>query len=298
MARLRALPHRTAGMHRVSTGPWRVTGSDQTFDNPTVLRGWDYAMDLTIERRITVDSPDRILVDCGLPPGTDVAGVICWHATGTKTRGTSAPLVLTGGDHVLSVELSGGELAGTLELSVRIVLMDRPVGADAITADRRGAVLWDDPRVHRVVLEGNLPRFPTAVVSFATHPFFAVDALWALGWDPDDLSRPVLGAMCLYINDDHPARRALTDDSDRHDLLAALRLDIARQMLDGALDNPDFDCESAHEDESLGAALAQLQRLVFPDTSTDDVRELRRARRSSYETRIQAVIGLATGGGT
>ena len=292
MARLRTLPYRTIQDRRISTGHWVLNAANASIEDPARMEGWDYATDITVEKSLTADPLPELLEDCGLSSSAKIAAMICWHATGTKTRGVSTPRILTDGELGLRAELPGHELSGNLELRTRIVLVDSGGSVGSITASRRGSTLWEDKRPHRVALEGNLSRFPTTVVDFHNHPHFANDALWALGWDPDDLGRPTLGAICLYLNESHPGHKRLVAPQEGEELLNVLRLDVARQMLDGAMENSDFSTDDTHSEDTLGATLAQLQQLVFHGMSTSDVRELRRTRPSTYETTIQSFIRI------
>jgi hypothetical protein len=291
MTTVLARPYRTCGDDRIRPGAWSVSYAGRDLLGPRELDGWDYAADLTVSRRVEVDH-DPMMADCDLAPDAVVALVTTWFARGTSTRGVSRPCLVEGTDALnVTTVLPGGELGGMLELTSRLVLLQPGSFGGPLTAHRVGSILWESSP-HVIALEGSLARFPISEVDFASHHAFSNGALWALGWDPSDLERPTLGAICLYINSAHPARVDLTGPAPNPTLIDALRVDISRTLIDGALDDPDYDHSEERDGESLGSVLGRLIATTFPGLDTAGVRQLRRSRRSYYESSIQAAIGI------
>jgi hypothetical protein len=110
------------------------------------------------------------------------------------------------------------------------------------------------------------------------------------------LDLPVLGGMQLLVNAGHPTvAAAITTGAEMEGaryIRDAMKFDVARALVAGALTNHEFDLESDYEEESIGAALQRLVRVAFPRRQIDELR-IRHARSpSDLEADLQAFLGL------
>ena len=103
-----------------------------------------------------------------------------------------------------------------------------------------GCVLWRSNPL-RVYIEGEGPRFPMEVIPFIDTSY-ENDAGWALMWDPSDLHLSVTAGVRLYINANHDrVKRAVSENlPEDHDIREAIRYDVARSLIYGALKNEEF----------------------------------------------------------
>jgi hypothetical protein len=146
-------------------------------------------------------------------------------------------------------------------------------------------------------LEGSGARFPIQVIDFDKAGIAAgTRGAWLLIWNPEHLEIPVLGGLRLLLNSAHPTiQRLITEGPAKPDLRAVqstLRHDIRRQMVLGAIGNPDFDRDDDYGEGTLGSALQGILDVTFGDEELDSIRGLYQKNRSEFEVRLQAKSGL------
>lgn len=290
MTRVISPPYRRPASTRVIPGAWVVAVGGDVVEGPERLRHWDYFTPLTVGRRLEVDVPG-LLDDCGLDGRAQVGAVIQWHSSSTNLRGTAGVIEIREPEVTLSLRLPGDRLGGTLRLESMVILA-APADSDVPLAPRRaGSILWSDGTA--VVLEGQSARFPIQVADFERAGIpGGPSAAWYLHWSPTDLEAPTLGSVRLMLNRQHPMMaRLVTEGAVAPELAAAqsaLRHDIARQMIDAALENADFDREAEYGPGALGTALQGLLDSTFGSEELEMIRGLRRTSPQDFEVRLQA----------
>jgi hypothetical protein len=275
----------------VKPTPWRmvVQGQDPFLAN--VLPEWEPGTDLHLVRTAVVD-PALVRRASGLPEDAVLRMGVAWHCTGTTLRGRGTVVTLpTSGEVRIPLELriQGRDLAGSLRVRSMLVLGGRLPPAP-LRARRPGTLLWED--IHDVVLEGGGARFPMEVISFSQSSWRLPNhAAWALEWDREDLELPLLGALRLYLNADHPAvSAALAKPTDPASttLIAALHHDVARQLVVGALLSDEFvERTEKWPAESVGEVIHKLLSNRFKGDSPQDLRERLRQEPSQFEATLQ-----------
>ena len=266
-----------------------------TLVDDKAAKGWDYAtpVDVVFRCEATLSELHRSVQ---LAPGSEVALILRWHATGTGLRGTGEPRRIEGGSHEVCLHLDGDSLGGTLVLNAVLILL-APASGDSgpLAPTRPGSVLWSEPK--KVILEGDGLRFPVELISFEGAGLRGPNAGWCLRWDSQDYDQAAGACLRLQFNRDHEgAAAAATNPQDPRNaaFMQALRWDIARQMILAALDDETHFDSLDWPERSLGAALVARIGTVFPGLSLDECRSLRRSNPEDFETSLQSAMGLFT----
>ncbi len=159
----------------------------------------------------------------------------------------------------------------------------------ALSPRRRGSRLWIDAK--RIRLEGEEPRFPIEVVSFAAA--FRVTAistaLWHLDWRPGDWTREFEGVVRLLVNADRPdfVDRVVAGDPAT---VQAMIGDVMSHVVERAL--ADEDCVEAiasHEEETLGGQVAAWLRPAWPGQGAAQVRGMFQTHPARVRAALQGV---------
>jgi hypothetical protein len=258
---------------------------------------WDPSVDIDVSRSVTIDM-DAFVTETGLYEGTTVRLCAGWFCDRTRTREVidhrNVEVRRTGSLHELfvRVEAPGSSLAHAVSLETRVILVARAEGSSPIAARIPGSVLWEDRNV--VDLEGLGSRFPTEWADFATS-VYPEEAAWALDWSPQDLDCSTLGAIRLLLNQKHAVVSELLRENPPSMAAKlvwdAIRVDVARQLVLGALSNDDFvNAPDAFHDGTLGATIRRMLRTYFPHDGIPTLRSLRERNPAQLETRLQASL--------
>lgn len=281
----------TANGEHIIPGPWSIGLADGSEASDGRLPNWDYFTDVLITRTVEVNLP-ALLVQTGLSGDAEVSAVLLWHSTGTNLRGGFQPVRLTGGIADVVGRLVGAELGGRLNLELRIMLSRRGSADHALAPRRIGNVVWSDN--YQVDLEGFGARFPVLPVDFAkTGVAGGRRGAWLLAVSGEDLTASALGNMCLYLNSEHPKIAlvlAAPDATSAQQYVAMIRYDVARQLLQYALQHQDFNLENDYDLDSVGHVLQQIVA-QFPHP-IDELRARLAEEPGDLEAEFQAVSGL------
>jgi hypothetical protein len=294
MTRVVSPPFTRANSDDIHPGAWTFYVGGKAVENPSVIDGWDYGTDFRVTRTVFVDVP-RVRAFCGLGPKSTLSLAISWHSSWTNLRGWSNVKAIESKETDIAIELSGGQLGGTLTLDTNLVLSAVDTARSPVAANRAGSLLWRD-RIS-VVLEGESSRFPTQLADLGRAGVSGGNrAAWFLRWNPADLESSTLGNVRLLLNREHPvvARsiEAESESGEGYAVRSALKHDIARQLLNGALENEDFDPAADYGPGTLGAALKALLNRLFPGESLASLRGFRATAPSDFEARLQAAVDL------
>jgi len=279
----------------VLLGSWVVINDTETKTLENFLSDWDPAVSLTAAIPVTIDV-QGVLDDCGLAADARMRLVTAWKSSGTFLRGCGEAVDLVSStpyhEMFIKVNVQGIKLAESLELSLQLLLLHPGSNTgNPFAPYLPGSVLAKSPP-HRVLLEGYGARFPVEVIDF-TNTRFPTDAGWCLYWEPSDLYQSVMANVRLYINSRHErVKRAVSEDRpEDFDIRDAIRYDVARTLIHGALAVDEFvDHPESYEPGTIGRAVKNMIRMYFQQI---DFRELRSNSKSEdFDAILQEKLHL------
>lgn len=290
-------PYLSCPPEAVKPEPWMHERGGLPELLPEHLVDWDPAQNLTIRRTIVVHM-DGLKSACGLGEDAEVALVVSWRSPGSGQRGIAQRRVLErkGAELACSLEamLPGPELAGTVRIITRVVLV-RPGRSDGPLAARRpGSILWEDQVA--LQLEGIGSRFPMEIVDFGAIGL-PLAAAWRLQWTRGNLNAQAMGCLVLLLNKRHKritlAASRNTPDPEAKAIWSAINLGVAREIILGALDDDSFHIPGQKfDDESVGSVALALIERAFPGESVRAVQERQRNSPDKFECDLQAAFHL------
>ncbi|HJK94263.1 MAG TPA: hypothetical protein RMH85_08810 [Polyangiaceae bacterium LLY-WYZ-15_(1-7)] len=280
--------------------PWRLLGTEDPDALKDVATQWDPSVSLGLCRSLRLDH-DRVIEETALGAGSRIRVIACWRcdATRTRTRTCKRDVVLRMGEQEaleLRIEIDGSHVASWVDLETAIVLMEAK-DARSEAAEAKGATLWRD--AVRVDLEDSSARFPVQWVDFGATRGFPQKAAWYLDWDPHQPDSSVLGGMRLYLNSGHTELKKATEGAEKHvrRMWQRIRLDVARQMMVGALQSREFmEDPGAFGGDTVGAIVRRLLGSVFSHRSPSAVRDLLATNPGRFEAQLQASLGYVEAG--
>lgn len=275
---------RTAALH----SGWKRYDGAHWVELGDALPDWDFNTDLAIAASVTLDD-DAFLAGTGVERDCSLRLVVSWRSVDFKVGATALRLDVTVAEMAdapvhLNAALLGGEIGGVIAPYTRLEL-----GADRHDetpgrATFAGSVLWQHE--HVVAVEGNVARFPVAVVDFAAAGLDR-DASWVLDV-PGELDAPVLGSLLLMINERDGALVAAVDRDPEGPLVAAVTEGVAVELLDLAVQRSDELVAEQWDDGTLGNTLAALGSRAEGGLAA--LAALREARPAAYRA---ALVGQA-----
>jgi hypothetical protein len=303
----RTFPYRSAD-GQIHAAPWYSLADGAPVGQ--FVASWDYHTVLNLHRQLQIDVTG-LLLDCGLPPSTQLAvNVRYWPSTSLIRRtATHLPLSAPGDDGkvsgTLEAQIHGHELASAVSIETSIIVQSLAGGhAEPFVARRPGSILWRDEVVIR--LEGTAGLLPVAPVSFKEQGL-PERAGWYVSLDSSDWSGAAMGNLLVLLNDDNAGIRSAVespDDPASAALLDALTVDVVCDLVGRALQDEEFPStaqSSAKPTETTTAALVHgLIRsfLAMPTESVDEaITRLRDEwQRDPSRVRAQAQNGLRFAG--
>lgn len=283
-------PYKTVTSAVVQASPWIDAGTGEPFPEAG-LGGWDPTVDLRLRRSMTIHDT-TIRREAGLGGTASIACVVAWRSPETTLRGPAWRAGVEGdGTVVAEIEVPGSMIGDRVELTTQIVLRRGGPGDARLAARTSGSVLWSDVAMLRVAGDGG--RFPMEWLDFAAAGWLPEGAAWYLEWSPDQPEMPAMGSIRLYLNSGHPplceALAANPPLAQHRALREALRYDVARQLILGAIGADEETWDAAASDpESTAAAVNRLMRMTFPHESLSSLRLRRSEPLARLEARLQA----------
>lgn len=272
------------------TTSWRVVRGDHTEALGDSIRDWDYMTVLSLQAELEVDVTEvRRSAHIGKRCGLTV--VVSAGSSATRMRGpiwSGQVWSVTRERLRIGVDVAGAELGGRLDLHTQLVVSE-PDPADDLGAATPGTILWTNR--HSVMLEGDGPQFPTESGDLSQPPHSLPKAAWWLDIVTDDLDVVAAAAVRLIVNRAHPImKRVLDGDTSPESVLAleVSRWDVARQLIEFALDSPEFvERFGTFEEDSFGCLLANIMVMHFPGETPETLRTIRAVRRARFEAGLQ-----------
>jgi len=261
-----AFPYVRAQSNAVRADVWMLKAGDELREAPGYLDGWDYNTELNLTRELQVDL-NAIRQQASLPVDLLLSLSVTAFSTSTWVRKRVFLQVLTSEveDVTVDIALMGDDLGGNLRLTTSVVLDTWGEPNGPFVAHLPGSVLWSDR--HEIRLQGDAPLFPISVIDFERAGFPA-----GAGWHLEigaDLAAPLHASLRLYLNSAHNVVVAAFVNAgnprpeDRM-VTRAVFADVARLMVEHALNEDDLRTPTERDENSLGFALQNLLQRFFP----------------------------------
>lgn len=280
----------------VKADVWLLHDGNEYVEAPLYVPAWDYHTKLRFRRQLQVDL-ESIKQGSGVDADGQFGIVVSAFSTMTWLRSEVFHALLKEEEaHVdLQFEIGGEELGGDLRLRTALVL-HRNERIAPFAAHIPGSVLWDDVQVVR--LQGDAPLFPISVVDF-DRAGFASNAGWYL-LIGSDLSAPLHASIRLYLNaNNNPVvtafQNAAAPRPEDHVVLRAVRADVARIMVEHALNEEDLRDEGEWDTESIGQALRSLLIRYYGGEDLTQVNERRVSHPSDFSAELFGKVGVFDG---
>lgn len=295
-----AMPFLVLDDDAVSVTPWLVSidGQDDV-PNPRMLKGWDYAASVKVDRRMEVDF--RLASEqLEIPVEQLRLSIVVMEGTGSGT----IPRVLR---HILkqqvdrenqvvdiSLNLASDSLSQRLALKTLVLLEGAPDARSSFSPNLPGSKLWED--LQDVALEGDAPRFPIEAISFRQCFTGRIQeyALWHLQWMTADMHRDISGSLRLYVNSDREdfiERITALDPLTMQTMLA----DVMGQLVSRLLYLPDLKEQiKGAEQGSVARQAQQWFELAFPDQSHSQVLSLYEHKPGEFNAAILAAAEVGS----
>jgi hypothetical protein len=289
-----AFPFLVLDEARVRASGWRRLEPDgSALELGSHIEGWDYARDIRVERSVLIDHDIDSSV-LALDPADTAFDLIIRLGTGpgsmprrimTLQHGPIRPGIPV----LIDQMIAGAGLSQRLFLESTIVLREAGLASSRLSPRLPGSILWRD--VIDVALEGQAPRFPMEVVSFAERfPGRAEKtAPWFLHWLPGQLHRDFGGAVRLFLNHD---RRDFIERFVAADplILQVALADVITQILGQVIRQEDLgEILAEAEPTSVAGHVATWLDLAFPGLDIAGVRTLHEASPGRFHAAILAM---------
>jgi hypothetical protein len=271
-----------------------MAGSPATLLEDTV-EGWDYAMDLRLERTLDIDlnaaaetlriAPEDLLLTLVVTVGTGGARGermrrVVWRSTPAND----------GSPMAIAFDLPGPWLSRSVTLTTELILGQDCAGS-RLSPRMATSRLWRD--VKTVNIEPAATRFPMEATSFRTmFPDSSVSAPWHLEWSTADLDREFAAAVRLYLNKDIPEFVSRFTGGDPTDVRLVMGA-VITQLCRGVVDIDAFDLSMAQEQgETLGGVTAAWLQRAFPNQALTTIRAIAQSRPAVFESVLATLASL------
>ncbi|UWM84950.1 hypothetical protein [Rhizobium sp. SRDI969] len=275
----------------VLTSPWAYKEEDRrTLGN--YLPDWDYASEIRLHRKITVDVP-RIAKRFGVSEAELRLRLVITVGTGGAREDRhrrvywAHDIARDEADHEVEFSLDGLDISQRIRLRTDLLYSAPGAGGSILAPKRTGLSLWDDEMLVRV--EPEEARFPVEAVSFSQHFPDTRNAMWRLEWSPADLTEDFTGSFRVFINDDFPdfvSKMSAGEITTVGLVKAAVRVQVTR----GALSHNGL--EDALKEESQVSIASAVQRWLtaaFPGESIATIRQIADHNPALFDAAVSGV---------
>jgi hypothetical protein len=242
------------------------------------LTGWDYARNLRLRRSVILVD-DAIGSSLALDADEVDLDLVVRFGTGAGTLPRRLlPLfrspIRSGEPVLVNIAVEGRNLSQRLFLETTVVLRSVARATSRLAPSLAAAKLWRD--TIDTALEGQTPRFPMELVSFAER--FAgrpeVGAPWYLHWLPGELHRDFGGSVRLFLNHDRQDFIERFVGADPLTLQVTLA-DVITQILDHAVRQQELEeLLDGAEPASIAGHIATWLELAFPGQPVASLRSM------------------------
>lgn len=288
-----AFPFLTLSQSDPDVSDWSLV-SDDGSEQPLkrLVAGWGYERNLRIQRTFHL-SPGLVTSRLALDVSSSSFELLVRIGTGTGTLPRRlVPLsrteLLPGVPFLVDATVNGDQLSNRLFLECSIIAHKSGGARSVLAPTLHASIVWRDTL--DLMLEGQAPRFPMEIVSFAER--FAgrseAEAPWFVHWLPGELHRDFGGAVRLYINHDNPEFVERFVSADVITLQATLggvmnqivTSVITREEIESVLDDA--------EPNSIAGHVKMWLELAFPSLGVAAIRERWRTNPGEFQAAILA----------
>ena len=295
MKRSSTLPYKTLTSTHVELAPWHYRVNEDLFIRiEKSIPGWDYKLPLSFARNFCLNEPE-MKVECGLPPKSIIAIAITVRSPEARYSEVLRYAPLKPGSLIeasISTDVISAFLAKSLTLHTEIVLHTPSPSKNPFSAHLKGSRLFEE--TFKIEIEGTGSRFPVESSDFETDLAYleAPDAKYYLKWSNDALELPAMSGMILLLNNRFPD--FIKEASDPGSLVSRfLTADVARQLISGAIENPDFvQNPKGYAKNTLGAVIYGLINVTFQGMSINEIKNLQNGQTAKFEAMIQNSCGF------
>jgi len=242
--------------------------------------------------------------DCGLGSDFELEVLVMLESKAAQWKVNPVGTLNDSQDKVelpIVVEVPGSDMAGTLKIRTCIVVRSPGVNSNLLAAERPGTILWE--HLTQVMLEGDGPRMPIALVDFSSLRNVAERAAWWIKINLNDLDAPYVNAIRVFVNRRWSGAAEMIATGSAHPasplFLGLLHCELQRTMVTQSLQSEEFIARAsfppgspeegtAFPEDSIGAALLKTIRWVFPDEEIEQLRERLEYEPSAVEADIQS----------
>lgn len=293
MTRIRKPPYLTPVPERFTVGDWVLISDESSEPLVDLFPTWEPAVSISAYVPVKIDILG-VFEDCNLGLDAHLRLGAVWNSSGTVLRGCGDFIDLNPDNSKdelkLGVKVEGIKLAKSIDLGLQLILVAPSSQPKPFAPKLPGSILWQSQPCS-ILLEGEGARFPVEVIDFS-HSIYPDEAAWALHWDPHNLHQTILGDVRLYFNAKHDRviQAVSGNKPEDYDLREAIRFDVARSLIYGALNNEEFvENPDVFEDGSVGSAVQNMLRLYFPDMPVSDI-YLSSEQQQTFEPKLQAKL--------
>lgn len=289
-----AFPFFTLAQSDPEVSEWGLLAGDGSVEPlERLIPSWDYARDLRVQRTFHL-SPELVSSRLGLDPASCSFELLVRLGTGSGTlprrlvqlfRAELRP----GVPLLVDEAVAGDQLSDRLFLECSIVARRTGDAGSRLAPALPAAIVWRDTL--DVSLEGQAPRFPMEIVSFAERFGGRPEAgsPWLLHWLPGELHRDFGGAVRLYLNHDQPNFVDRFVDADPLTLQTTLG-GVISQIVASVIVQEDLeDVLTDAEPSSVAGHVKTWLDLAFPSLGITGIRGLLEAAPGRFHAAILAM---------
>lgn len=284
--------HLTIPLEAAPKLSWELAlGGSILADGQEIAEQWTYYDDVEVVCTFEMDLADareRLI----LPSEATLGALVVARSSGTPVVLASEVLRISGGQQQLVFSVPADRVSGTLLLEFQIVLAAPPEAAGhPLSPNRVGHTVFRAAR--RLVLEGMAPRLPMLPVNFSDHGIpNGSKSLWWLRLMTRDLYASASSAVWLWMNADNKAIQSMLENPEAPESAAwlnFLEIDFMRQLLREALSHEELSLGAEYPDDSLGAVLVGIVRLL--GESLESLRGRYKDDPGRVEAELQSKVG-------
>jgi len=252
--------------------------------------GWDHQSPLAVTVVLQVENVAKVRSETGLGDNDEISWAVGWRCAKTNLRAISAPHSIDQGINRTTIDFQPSLIGGSIRLQPMVLIAGTPEAAPP-SPQNAASLLWSDSCT--IEVEGDGDRFPVAAADFQEtgHPTMAP---WIVEWRHRDLYRAADDALVTVLNSAHANfehLRSSAENVNSHQRLLAA--DIARQLVNAALNHEELDELAGWEAWTLGGTLSAVVQRCFPNATIGEVRELQSFEPGRFEAQLLHALEFA-----
>lgn len=287
-----------------------ITIEDDGFDSDKLfqLKNWQKDQNIKVQLEANFDEEDKNEAFSAIRPDREASIFLIYHsASSSHSSGTSISGLINKQkinsnqtSYNLEGEIPGRNIAGNLEISVIISLdaVHQPIlkvltSKQLMLAKDVGAKLFE--KTVLVNLEGKVSYFPTEDFDFSKEGFPS-NALYFLNRKNCSLEADFVTKYTLFFNNTHPEYYKInSSEENMNDFLQLIKLDIYKEIINDALQNPAFkySTEMTNESQSVNDVYTRLVKNIsekyFDGVDLEELRNYIKPNSNNYNKFLMAL---------